>query len=41
MARNEVNGDSRPREFLFVGLCAAAFLVLAACAVYAVVTIAI
>ena len=29
------------REYLFVGTCAAVFLVLAACAIYAVVTFAI
>jgi hypothetical protein len=34
-------GADQRREYLFVGTCAAVFLVLAACAVYAVVTFAI
>ena len=42
MAKNsEMRGGDRRREFLFVGTCAAVFLVLAACAIYAVVTFAI
>jgi len=42
MARNsETRGGDHRREFLFVGTCAAVFLVLAACAIYAVVTFAI
>jgi hypothetical protein len=42
MAKNSEtrSGDQR-REFLFVGTSAAVFLVLAACAVYAVVIFAI
>jgi hypothetical protein len=31
----------RGRAFLFVGSCAAVFVILAACAVYAVITLAI
>ena len=34
-------GADQRREYLFVGTCAAVFLVLAACAIYAVVTFAI
>jgi hypothetical protein len=41
MARNSETRGDQGREFLFVGACAAVFLVLAACAVYAVVTFAI
>jgi hypothetical protein len=41
MARNSETGGDHGREYLFVGACAAIFLVLAACAVYAVVTFAI
>ncbi len=42
MAKNTSSrgGDQRG-EFLFVGTCAAVFLLLAACAIYAVVTFAI
>jgi hypothetical protein len=38
---SETQGGDQRRELLFVGACAAVFLVLAACAVYAVVTFAI
>jgi hypothetical protein len=38
---NQIGGIDRARGFLFVGSCAAIFLILAACAVYAVVTLAI
>ncbi|HXQ46064.1 MAG TPA: hypothetical protein VN806_05570 [Caulobacteraceae bacterium] len=42
MARNsEINAAGRAREMLFVGACAAVFVVIAACAIYAVVTLAI
>ena len=42
MARDtDPHGADQRREFLFVGTCAAVFLVLAACAIYAVVTFAI
>ena len=42
MAKNsETSGGDHRSEMLFVGACAAVFLVLAACAVYAVVTFAI
>jgi|HubBroStandDraft_4_1064222.scaffolds.fasta_scaffold45112_3 hypothetical protein len=42
MARNsDVNALSRARERLFVGACVAIFLVIAACAIYAVVRLAI
>ena len=41
MARNSQTGGDQRGTFLFVGSCAAVFLVLAACAVYAVVTFAI
>lgn len=42
MAKNtETHGHDQRREVLFVGACAAVFLVLAACAVYAVVTFVI
>jgi hypothetical protein len=42
MARN-TDGDalSRARERLFVWVCAAIFLVIAACAIYAVVRLAV
>jgi hypothetical protein len=38
---SETHGHDRRREILFVGTCAAIFLILAACAVYAVVTFVI
>jgi hypothetical protein len=38
---NETHGSEHRRELLFVGACAAVFLILAACAIYAVVTFAI
>ncbi|HZC15254.1 MAG TPA: hypothetical protein VE309_00685 [Caulobacteraceae bacterium] len=38
---SEADGHDQRRELLFVGTCAAVFLVLAACAVYAVVTFVI
>jgi hypothetical protein len=38
---SEREGGDRGREILFVGTCAAVFLILAACAVYAVVTFVI
>jgi hypothetical protein len=42
MARNsQINAASRAREMLFVGACAAIFVVIAACAIYAVVRLAI
>jgi hypothetical protein len=42
MAKNsETHGHDQRREIFFVGTCAAVFLVLAACAVYAVVTFVI
>ncbi|HXQ10382.1 MAG TPA: hypothetical protein VN805_05210 [Caulobacteraceae bacterium] len=42
MARNsDVNALNRTRERLFVGVCVAIFLVIAACAIYAVVRLAV
>jgi hypothetical protein len=42
MAKDSETSDrDHRREVLFVGTCAAVFLILAACAVYAVVTFAI
>jgi hypothetical protein len=37
---DETRRGDRRREFLFVGSCAVIFLILAACAVYAVVMLA-
>jgi hypothetical protein len=38
MARNtEMDGLGRARERLFVGVCVAIFMLIAACAIYAVV----
>ena len=37
MARNHSEFGRRGREILFVGSCAALFLILAACAIYAAV----
>jgi len=42
MARNsEINAGGRAREMLFVGACAAIFVVIAACAIYALVRMAV
>ncbi|HLI66202.1 MAG TPA: hypothetical protein VKU90_07535 [Caulobacteraceae bacterium] len=42
MARNGESGiGARARSALFVGACAAVFVALAACAIYAVVSLAV